>query len=258
VLYRELADVERRTNNLDGALEHLRQAAALDSGDSGSLVQIGDILERRGDPEGAEQAYVAALRIDPSPDVESKLATVRERIALARLPEEYRAIGDATQITRADLAALIGVRLTSTVHSDRPEQAVVITDIRTSWAAPWIMSVARAGIMEPFANHTFQPRAPVRRSDLAHAISRLLSRLVEAGRSDVTAWTSARLKFSDPGPGHLAYVSASQAVASGAMTIGADNGFQPSRPVSGAEAIAAVGRIEALTPGQPMRPGGER
>ena len=60
------------------------------------------------------------------------------------------------------------------------------------------------------------------------------------------AWETARLKFSDLSPSHLAYPAASAAVASGVMTVAADNAFQPSRPVTGAEAIEAIAKLEAL------------
>ncbi len=60
------------------------------------------------------------------------------------------------------------------------------------------------------------------------------------------AWETARLKFSDLSPSHLAYPAASAAVASGVLTTGAGNSFQPSRPVTGAEAIDAIAKIEAL------------
>ena len=59
-------------------------------------------------------------------------------------------------------------------------------------------------------------------------------------------WQSARPHFSDLTASHLAYPAASAAVASGVMTVGTDNAFQPSRAITGAEAIDAVGRIEAL------------
>jgi len=57
---------------------------------------------------------------------------------------------------------------------------------------------------------------------------------------------SAWLKFSDLSPGHLTYPAASLAVASGVMKSGPYNSFQPSRPVTGAEAIEAITKIEAL------------
>jgi hypothetical protein len=170
---------------------------------------------------------------------------VRAKTALARLPAEYRAIDEAVQITRADLAALIGVRLGSLISSGRRGDAALITDVRTSWAAVWIMSVARAGVMEPFANHAFQPRTVVRRSDLAQAVARLLARVAQQNPARAKAWDGARLKFSDLSVSHLAYPAASVAVASGVMKA-PDNSFQPSKAVTGAEAIEAIDRIQAL------------
>jgi tetratricopeptide (TPR) repeat protein len=246
-LYRELAAVERQNGDLDTALEHFRRATALDTGDADSLVQMGDILSARGDLEGAAKAYGDAIAIEPRAEVEAKLESTRERAALARLPAEYRAIGEVPQITRGDLAALIGIRLAALLQADRRRDAVVVTDVRTThWAATWIMSVARGGVMEPFANHTFQPRAIVRRTDLAQAVSRLLARIAMQQPERAKAWESARLKFSDLSAGHLAYPAASAAVASGVLKVGPEDGFQPSRAVSGAEAVEAIERIEAL------------
>ena len=164
----------------------------------------------------------------------------------ARLPSEYRAIDQSPQITRADLAALIGVRFASLLQAGRRPDVAVVTDVRTSWASTWIMAVIRAGIMEPFPNHAFQPSAPVRRIDLAQVVSRLLARVAVNGPEPASAWQSARLMFSDLSVGHLQYPEASVAVASGVLAVGPDNSFQPSRPVSGAEAVDAFGRVEAL------------
>jgi hypothetical protein len=122
----------------------------------------------------------------------------------------------------------------------------LITDVRNHWAANWIMAVARAGIMEPFANHAFQPRTLVRRTDLAQAVARLLAKLTPQNPARSKAWEAARLKFSDLSPSHLAYPAASVAIASGVMTTAAGNSFQPSRAVTGAEAIEAITKIQAL------------
>jgi S-layer family protein len=108
------------------------------------------------------------------------------------------------------------------------------------------MSVARAGIMEPFANHTFQPRAIVHRTDLAQAVARLLAHIAPQQGAQARTWESARLKFNDLSPSHLAYPAASMAVAAGVMKTVAENSFQPARAVTGAEATDAIGRLEAL------------
>jgi hypothetical protein len=111
------------------------------------------------------------------------------------------------------------------------------------------MFVARAGVMESFANHTFQPRNVVRRADLAQAVARLLTHVSATN----AAWSAARIRFPDLAASHLAYPAASAAVASGAMQAGPDGSFQPSRPVTGAEAIDAITRIEGLA-GLPPAP----
>jgi tetratricopeptide (TPR) repeat protein len=244
-LYRELAAVEKQQGNTDAALEHFRKAVSLDP-DAKTLAQIGELLDAGGDFDAALKAYEDAAVIEPSADLEKRLDEVRAKIALARLPAEYRAIDQAVQVTRADLAALIGIRLGGMLTGARRGDAALITDVRNNWAATWIMSVARAGVMEPFSNHAFQPRTVIRRTDLAQAVARLLARIATQSPARARAWESARLKFSDLSPSHLAYPAVSIAVASGVMKTAGDNAFQPSRAVTGAEAIEAIARIQAL------------
>jgi tetratricopeptide (TPR) repeat protein len=248
-LYRELAAVERRRGDDDAALEHFRKAVTLDTSDAKSLGQIGQILESRGDTEGATKAYVESLSLEPNTDIANRLENIHAHAELEKLPAEYRAIDQAPQISRADLAALIGIRLGALLQDGLRNDAVLITDIRSSWAATWIMFVARAGVMESFANHTFQPRNVVRRADLAQAVARLLTHVSATN----AAWSAARIRFPDLAASHLAYPAASAAVASGAMQAGPDGSFQPSRPVTGAEAIDAITRIEGLA-GLPPAP----
>ena len=260
-LYRELAVVERRQGNTDAALSDFRKALALDPTDVASIVGVGDLLADSGDLDGAEKAYTDALLLELNETVDAKLDAVRARVELARLPAEYRAIDTAAQITRGDLAALIGVRLAPLVQAARRSETVVVTDARNHWAATWIMAVVRAGVIDPYDNHTFQPNGIVRRSDLALAMSRLLSRASAGRPAQARAWESARLKFSDLQPGHLAYPAASMVVAAGVMKTGADNAFQPQQIVNGPEAVAAVVRVEAIAaslPAPASQPAGDQ
>jgi tetratricopeptide (TPR) repeat protein len=260
-LYRELAVVERRQGNIDAALSDFRKTLALDPTDVASIVGVGDLLADGGDLEGAEKAYTDALLLELNETVDAKLDAVRARIELARLPAEYRAIDTAPQITRGDLAALIGVRLAPLVQASRRPEAVVVTDARNHWAATWIMAVVRAGVIDPYDNHTFQPGGVARRTDLALAMSRLLSRASAGSPAQARSWESARLKFSDLQPGHLAYPAASIVVAAGVMKTGADNAFQPQQVVNGPEAVAAVVRIEAIAaslPAPATQPAGDQ
>jgi len=123
---------------------------------------------------------------------------------------------------------------------------VVITDARGSWATPWILAVTRVGVMEVYPNHTFQPAELVRRSDLAETSSRVLSLIAAEKPALANAWRNGKRDFADVPPAHLSYAAASMAVGAGVMQPLPDGSFQLARPVTGAEAVAAVKRLEEL------------
>jgi len=243
-LYRELAAVERRTNELDRAVEHYRRAIELDSMDVRAHAGLAEVLEQQGDLEGALASYSAAWALEPSPDLDRRRTALRERIAAAALPDEYRRIGGAADATRADLAAVLGVRLGDWLTMTSREGALV-TDARTHWAAPWIVRAVRAGVMDPFPNHTFQPDLRVNRGDLARVVSRTLD-IIEAQRPGVgAAWRTARPTIADVPPSHLLYDAVAGAVAAGVMSL-EDGAFRLARPVTGSELLAVVDRLRAI------------
>jgi tetratricopeptide (TPR) repeat protein len=243
-LHRERAQVARRRGNAAAALEYFRRAAELDPTDVTSLLQIAELLEGQGNLADAEAAYRRAAAVEPSREIDSRLAALAARAREAALPAEFRTIDGAKQITRGDLAALIGVRLEDALR-DLPVQEVVMTDIAGHWAAPWITQVARASVIEPFANHTFQPRAVVTRADVARAVSRLVA-LLAVRRPELQPHLAARPGIADMPPAHLSYPAAAVAVASGVMRLADGARFDPARPSSGAEAAEAIGRVRAL------------
>jgi tetratricopeptide (TPR) repeat protein len=245
-LYRELADVEIKRGHTDEAVTHLEKAIALDSGDTAAMVQMGDVLASRGDFDGAARWYGEAVVLDPSDSVEAKLDAAKARAEASHLPAEYRAIENAAELTRGELAALVGIRLSGLVQSSRQKNAVVVTDVRSDWASTWILAVTRAGIMDAFANHTFQPHAVVHRSDFAVVMSRLLTRIAAQDPGRGRTWQGARMKFADLASTHLAYPAASMAVAAGVMSADSENKFHPSRIVTGAEALASMSHAETL------------
>lgn len=243
-LYRELASVEKDTHP-DDAIGHLRRAHDLDPSDPQALVLLGDLYEQQRQLDAAVEAYSSALSLDPDPAVAAKREALRARLDREALPEQYRAIDDAKQVTRADLAALIGVRLSSLVLAAPVTDIGVLTDVRGQWAERWIAPVARAGIIEALPNHTFQPRGIVRRVDLAQAVARLLNLLARAEPGRARAWAESRGRFTDLTASHLAYPAVSMAVASGVLET--ESGvFQPTRVVTGSETIDAVERLRRL------------
>lgn len=243
LVHRELGLVERGQGNVTAAIAQFRLATMFDPFDTVSYVQMGELHEQRGDFGAAEGAFRAANAIDPSPQLAARIEAVVARGRDSRLPAEFQAIAGAAQITRADLAALIGVRLESEVRG-APGTADVLTDIRGHWATRWIPEVARAGFVAAFENHTFQPATRLRRVDLATSVSRVLTHLART-RPALRSTLAQRPAIADVPQGHLNYPQMSAAIAAGVLPLNGDR-FDLARPVSGQEAIQAVERLVAL------------
>jgi tetratricopeptide (TPR) repeat protein len=243
-LYRELAAVERRQNDNDRASQHLARAIELDPSDAVALVAMADLLVERQDYQAADDTYRKAAAIDPTPELTAKIAALAARTRESNFPAEFRAIPAAPTVSRGELAALIGVRLERLLAA-APQQQVVITDTGTHWASPWVVQVARAGVMDPFENHTFQPGLVIRRGDLATAVRRILTMAAVTNTSLRTRLTE-QPKIADMPPTHLVYPAAAAAVASGVMPLVDGGRFEVNRPVTGAEAVDAINRLQTL------------
>ena len=244
-LYRDLAAVEQKAGRTANALEHYRKAVALDSSDARSLAAIGAMLDAQGDVLGALSAYERARAIDPAEAPDSVMARLRAAAVAAKLPAEYRAIPSGPTVTRAGIAALIGVRLEGLLAQARPRQAI-ITDIRGHWAQPWITPVVRSGVMDTLANYEFEPSRLVRRGELATTVSRLLSLVAVLRPEQAKRWQGVRIAVADVASTPLTYPAVSAAVAAGVMPLSGGN-FDLLRGVTGAEALEIIGRLEALT-----------
>jgi len=121
-----------------------------------------------------------------------------------------------------------------------------MTDAREHWAVPWIQSVVRAGVLEIYPNHTFEPESPIRRGDLAQAVSRLLDLVAIVRPVAARQWQGAAAAMADVAPSHLSYPAVSVAVSSGVMKLLDGCAFGLARPVSGAEAAEAIDRIAQI------------
>jgi tetratricopeptide (TPR) repeat protein len=244
-LYRELGMLERRAGNSDQALSRLRRATALDPLDEIALVQLAELLEAGQDFVGAEAVYRQAVALNPSPELEARLAAAAKNAREAQLPAQFKAALTSAQLTRGELAALIAVRLEPLVRA-APKRQVVVTDTRGHWAATWIAEVASAGIVEPFENHTFQPDAAIRRGDLATAISRLLA-VIASGDPVLRARLAERPVIADMNQRHNQYAAAAATVSTGVMPLLEGARFQVGRVVSGSEAVEVLDRVRTLS-----------
>lgn len=242
-LYHELGVLERRQGETERALEHLRKAIGLDPADAAALVEIGAIFEGRQQFDEALASYRRANDLEPSVELSERIATASALAREAKLPSEFRSLAQSPQITRGELAALLGIRLESLLRPAATGQ-VVVTDVRNHWAASWIATVVNAGVLDAFENHTFQPQSRVTRAELATAVSRVVG-LIARRRPDLRQKMAERPRIADMSAGHLNYPAVAVAVSTGVLSL-TDGRFQVSRPVSGAEAIDAVARLQKL------------
>jgi len=248
-LYRELAIVEKRDGQLAAALEQIQKAIQLDANDARNFVVQADVLEAMGQYEQAATALTSAAALEPSDTVNERIEALREKAAFETMPPEFKAIESSPAITRAQLAALIGTRLADLVKRAPNRSTAVITDTRGNWANGWIIPVARAGFMDVNANYTFQPNARVRRGDLAHTVSQVLTVIASDNPRLAAQLRNARRRFPDVPPGHLRSRAAAIAVESGVMQPAENDSFQLARQVTGAEAVAVIDRLASLATG---------
>lgn len=217
------------------AIELLR---ADPGGDRQVLLRLGEMLEAQKDPTGAFEAYRLILLRDPK-DAEAlqRAYAARDAAQMLGMPEEYRRIATASRITRADLAALVAVKVTALRRLEAGEPDVAV-DISGSWAREYILQALALGILDLYPNHTFHPGAIARRGDLARVVGRVLDSL----RHPSTPAPA----ISDMTGANLYHDAAARAVGAGLMDLTASSAFEAWRPVSGRDASDVIDALARL------------
>jgi tetratricopeptide (TPR) repeat protein len=242
-LHRDLADVERRLGNGERARTLVDRALTLDPQDARAWALRGQLNEAAGESEAALTAYRRALDLDPAlPDVSRRITEIETGLREAALPAEFKAIGTSTRVSRGETAALLAYRLPALLQATA-RGTVLITDSRRHWAQASILLAARAGAMEVYPNHTFQPMAGMTRGEFAAVVARVLNLVAVRTPQAAQGWRDARLAFADVRTGHTLHVPISRAVASGVMQPLEGQTFGISRPMTGADAVDAVDRL---------------
>jgi tetratricopeptide (TPR) repeat protein len=201
-------------------------------------LRLGELLEAQRHPIDAFEVYRRMLLQDPKDaEATAKALAARAAAELQGMPEEYRRIAQATRISRADLAALVAVKVTALrrVEMRQPEVAV---DISGSWAREYILQALALGILDLYPNHTFQPGATARRGDLARVVGRVLDVLGAPAPAEVT--------ITDMSATNLYHDAVVRAVGAGLMDLTAAGAFEAWRPVSGRDASDVLDALARL------------
>ncbi len=231
----EYANLLAASGDLPAAIETLR---ADPGSDRQVLMRLGELLTEQNEPLQALEAYRRILERDPK-DAEAleRAQRAREAEQLEGLPAEYRRIPAAPRITRADLCALVMVKIPALRRLDRGDPQVAV-DISGSWARDFVLGALSLEILEVYPNHTFQPGATVRRGDLARAVARILDLLQHP--------PAAAPAISDMSRYNLFYDAAARAVAAGLMDLTSTGAFEAWRPISGQDASDVLEALARL------------
>jgi tetratricopeptide (TPR) repeat protein len=247
LILRELALVEARAGRVDEAEAHVRRSIQLDASDPDGHVALAQLLETRGRYRDAAAAFLRAAAIDPRAEWRAAAAALTEKADLAALPAEFGDLAAAPSITRAHVAAYLGIRLARLIETAPARPTTVASDVGRHWAAPWILPVTRAGVMNVYANHTFQPAAPVRRNDLAEIFARLLAIAGERRPAELAAWRAVRPRFPDLPATNVYYRAAAVVVSAGVMSVDGEGRFRATQPATGADLTKAVARLDQMS-----------
>jgi tetratricopeptide (TPR) repeat protein len=208
--------------------------------------QLAACMESLKNYERAISLYQAIYAEEPpGPEGPKKIEMLQKKLAIQRLPEEFHTISSTDQISRSQLAALIIVNL-EFLSKYKSLNSSIIVDTFDNWAKNFIQRCVDLGIMDIYPNRTFQPELPITKLELAKAASRLMEILetnkgVQVKKSEITVPDVSTRNIYGP--------MIAQTVSAGLLSLDADGNFHPARPVSGAEAISMVNRVQSIEEG---------
>jgi tetratricopeptide (TPR) repeat protein len=147
----------------------------------------------------------------------------------------FRQIRNAPVVTREQVVAVIVKYFPQVLeHRQTPQ---IVTDIDSSSARTEIQTVVDVGLMDLFANHTFEPEAAMTRGDFATALARLIRML---GLSPPSA---APTDTPDVAPTNTQYADIQLVLGYALMNVQDSGNFDVSGDVSGRQAVDAADRL---------------
>jgi Tfp pilus assembly protein PilF len=241
-----LAGIYRKGNKPSSALVHLKAAAAADPENLGVLADYAAVLEETKQYERSLEVYEKILEIEPgNAEAKDRVEALKNRLGIFELPSRYNDIATLPAIAREDLAALMAVKLRND-FGEAPGKPPIIVDIAATWASKFILKVTSLGLIEVYANHTFQPRRLVTRADLAAALDRVVTYLDERGHRFFRQIPPERIQVTDVAPEHAYYRPISDILSYQIMELFPNRTFRPDQTVSGPEAGQALDALLAL------------
>jgi len=250
-----------QANRLNDAERLYRQAIELAPDEAALYGQLAAVLTRAGKTDEANATLRRQAEL-AGPGEESRRAlaladnqarSARRDQARAELQdlgrwgndiERYREIRSSQAITREQLAGLLTRYFPQLLEFRKNPQ--VMTDLPESWATPAIEAVVGIGLLDPTANHTFQPSRTVSRGEFAQVMSRLV-RMLGVSQQEHPPITAPDLV-----PGSALYRELQLVLGYGLLSLDSTGNFNISAPVGGEEAVNTAEKLLRLIQQKPV------
>ncbi|MCJ7611156.1 MAG: S-layer homology domain-containing protein [Candidatus Aminicenantes bacterium] len=232
-----LARLYVKSSQLANALFHFNTAYPLEPKNKDLLKEYAACLLTAGQNGRSLDIYQQYLELDPkNKEIKDRVESLKNKLGIFELPSQYKSIPLSMAVTREEVAALIAVKFKDYLN-DNPSKPPVIIDIATSWASRQIIKVASAGLMEGYANHTFQPKQAASRAEMAEILVRLVNILKAKGFRFIRQFPPEMIQVSDISTDNYYYQPIAEVVSLQLMELGSDKSFRPGMTLSGPEAI---------------------
>jgi Tfp pilus assembly protein PilF len=241
-----LAEILKKENNLKNALVHLKAASTIEPDNKSILNVYAETLYQAEDYPRSLEVYERLLDLEPENDnIQTRVKALKNRLGIFELPSQYDAIPASEAITKEEVAALIEVKFKDTLDEPKTQPPIII-DISTSWASKYILRAASLGLLDVYANHTFQPKKIFTRAEMADVLNKLINYLKRKNYVFISQIPPEKIQISDVSPDNYYYQPILRIISYGIMNLSADRTFNPDLPVSGQEAIHLLDIILTL------------
>ena len=241
-----LARIYAKEKDIKDALFHLQIANANDPKSKTVLEAYAETLVLANQLGRALDAYERVLALEPgNKAVRDRVDGLKVKLGVIDLPSQYDGIAGMEAAAKEDVAALIAVKFREVVEADPPKPPVIV-DISTSWASRFIVKVAALGILDVYSNHTFQPKKPITRGEMAEALVHLIDVLKKKGVTVVAQIPPERIRIADVPPEHLYFDPIVKSISYQVMDLGPDRTFRPEQTMSGPEVIRILDLLAGI------------
>ncbi len=209
------------------------------------LNKLGALYEKIDKIDEAIIIYKKILNINPEDiSISNKINDLKVKFFDNKLPRKFKDIFFKTELSKEDLAALIGFYFDKYLNTEG-QKIKIITDIGKSYARGEIIKVCSLGIMKVRPDHRFNRRLIIKRADYANIITRLIDYLkdreltLNLKPSDINVI----IEPIDISPVHRDYKLIKRLLNSNIMNLDNENKFNQGENINPADAFSSLKKI---------------